>query len=167
MTLLVLARPTALSPPRVARAILLAAVFISLAAAVLAGGGAAAGDAELALLLRFMAAVKALVAAGAIAAVFWRLATPAPPPLLAAYVASSAAMAAGPALVWTLAHVAIGALLLHGGLLATIIMLWRDQDVAARLATLVAARRRHANIGGIAPESDLRRIDRISKNYSG
>jgi hypothetical protein len=40
-----------------------------------------------------------------------------------------------------MAHVATGAALLHAGLFATIVLLWRDPAVGARLASLVAARR--------------------------
>jgi hypothetical protein len=40
-----------------------------------------------------------------------------------------------------MAHVAAGAVLLHAGLLATVVLLWRDPAVGQRLASLVAARR--------------------------
>jgi len=40
-----------------------------------------------------------------------------------------------------MAQVGAGALLLHAGLLLTILLLWRDPVVAGRLAELVATRR--------------------------
>ncbi|MBA3811063.1 MAG: hypothetical protein H0X27_05355, partial [Caulobacteraceae bacterium] len=42
---------------------------------------------------------------------------------------------------WNLTQVAAGAVLLHAGLIACILLLWRDPAVAPRLAALVAARR--------------------------
>jgi hypothetical protein len=101
---------------------------------------AAAGD-DLTRLLRAMAMLKALMAAGAAAAIFWRLGAPVTPPWLAAYIAAAAAMAAGPGVIWGMAHVGLGALLLHGGLLAAVLLLWRDPAVSARLSAIVASRR--------------------------
>jgi hypothetical protein len=98
--------------------------------------------ADLARLLRAMAAIKALLAAAVIATVTWRLALPAAAPRLAAYAAACASMAAGPGLIWDMAHVGTGALLLHGGLLAAILLLWRDPAMSARLAAAIEARRR-------------------------
>jgi hypothetical protein len=69
------------------------------------------------------------------------MATPTPRGWLAAYAAAAAAMAAGPGMIWSLAHVAIGALLLHAGLLAGLVALWRDPAVGRRIAGLVAKRR--------------------------
>ncbi len=92
-------------------------------------------------LLRAMAALKTVMAAGAAAAVLWRLASPAKPAWLAAYSLAGMTMMAGPGLVWGLAHVGLGALLLHGGLAATLLLLWRDPQVGTRLAALVEARR--------------------------
>jgi hypothetical protein len=39
-------------------------------------------------------------------------------------------------------HVALGAFFLHAGLIACVVLLWRDPEVSARLAVLVATRRR-------------------------
>ena len=133
---------------------------VALGRAVLLGallGGAAAGllitaapaqeaavataGADLTRLLRAMAAIKALMAAAAVAAVFWRAAVPMGVARLGACAAACAAMAAGPGLIWTMAHVGLGALLLHGGLVAAIVLLWRDPAVSARLAEIVKARR--------------------------
>ena len=59
----------------------------------------------------------------------------------AAYAPACAGEAAGPSLIWQMAYVSAGALILHVGLLAAVILLWRDPAVGARLAMIVAARR--------------------------
>ena len=50
-------------------------------------------------------------------------------------------MAAGPVLIFEMAQIRLGALLLHAGLLAAALLLWRDPAVSARLGALVARRR--------------------------
>jgi hypothetical protein len=95
-------------------------------------------------LLRAMALIKSVMAVAAAGAVLWRLALPVTPARLAIYALACAAMAGGPGLIWDMAHVGAGALLLHAGLLATILLLWRDPAVSRRLAELVAARRARA-----------------------
>jgi hypothetical protein len=91
--------------------------------------------------MRFMAALKALLAVGAAGAVVWRLGAPARAGRFAAYAVAGAAMAAGPGLIWGMSHVVAGSILLHGGLLATVVLLWRDPGTAAWLEGLIAARR--------------------------
>jgi hypothetical protein len=54
-------------------------------------------------------------------------------------------MAAGPGLIWQMAYVRTGALLLHAGLFAALILLWRDPAMGARLGAMVAARRAAIN----------------------
>jgi hypothetical protein len=130
------------------RMLLVLCVVIALVGVLAAPGNAAAAlaDPDLTRLLRAMAGLKALAAAGAIAAAWWRLGAPVTWLRFAAYALASAAMAVGPGLIWQMAHVVIGALLLHGGLLAAIVLLWRDPAMGARLAELLAARR----AGGVA-----------------
>ena len=141
-----LARRSAWSPG-LARAALLLIVAAAIAAALLAAGGETSvravqnAGADLTRLLRAMAMLKALMAACAIAAVVWRLGVAATPVWFTAYAAASAAMGAGPGLIWGMDHVGAGALLLHGGLLAGVLLLWRDPEVERRLAAMVAARR--------------------------
>ncbi|MBS0560106.1 MAG: hypothetical protein JSR21_08635 [Proteobacteria bacterium] len=131
--------------PWEARAALAAAVLGGALAGGVWGGhdaaGLAAADPQYAMLMRAMAGLKAVFALAAAGAVFWRLGAPAAFPWLAAYLAAAAAMAAGPGLIWGIAHIGLGALLLHGGLLATVLLLWRDRAVGERLAAIVAARR--------------------------
>jgi hypothetical protein len=119
----------------------LAAGFLATDRAASAQAVAQAGP-ELVRLLRAMAAIKALMAIAAGAAVLWRLGSAATPPWLAGYALACGAMAAAPGLIWDMAHVTLGAALLHGGLLACIVLLWRDPAVGSRLAALVQVRRR-------------------------
>ena len=93
----------------------------------------AGAGAELTRLLRAMAVIKLALVAGAVWLVDWRLRFPARPALAAGYVASLAAMAAGPGLIWAMAHVAAGAVLMHGGLAALLVLLWRDPGSPAML----------------------------------
>ncbi len=106
-----------------------------------AAEAARAAGPELARLLRAMAALKVVLAAPVAAAVVWRLATPVSPWRLATYGLAGGAMAAGPGLIWSLSHVALGALLLHAGLFGALVLLWRDGAVRTRLAAAIAARR--------------------------
>jgi hypothetical protein len=128
-----------------ARLLLLAVVVAAVASGFLATGvgetARAVADADMTRLLRAMAALKFVMALAAAGAVFWRLGSPAGPAWLAAYAVSCGAMFAGPGLIWGMAHLGMGALLLHGGLAATIILLWRDPVVGRRLEAAVARRR--------------------------
>ena len=96
---------------------------------------------ELTRLLRSMALLKLLMAAAATAGVLWRLGSAAGPFWLAAYATAGVAMWMGPGLIWDMAHLKLGALLLHGGLFGSLVLLWRDPMVGERLAAIIAARR--------------------------
>lgn len=98
--------------------------------------------ADLTRVLRFLAAIKGAIAIAGLATVLWRLGAAISLPWFAAYAVTCAAMASGPGLIWSMSHIALGALLLHGGLFGTMILLWRDPAIGARLAVIVAARRR-------------------------
>jgi hypothetical protein len=91
-------------------------------------------------LMRFMAALKAVMVMAASAAVLWRLGAAISLPRFAAYAVTCASMAAGPGLIWGMAHIGLGALLLHGGLFATLLLIWFDPAVSARLAGIIATR---------------------------
>jgi hypothetical protein len=97
--------------------------------------------ADLTRLLRAMAGLKALMAAGALAAVWWRLGAAASLPWIAGYALAGAAMAAGPGLIASMVYVRSGALLLHAGLFATLVMLWRDPAMGMRLHEAIMRRR--------------------------
>jgi hypothetical protein len=127
------------------RASLIGAVLAAGICGYLATGNAAEAQAiqaagpELTRLLRGMALIKALIAAIMAAAVFWRLQFPITQARLAAYITACAAMAAGPFLVWGMAHIIAGAMLLHAGLLAAVLLGWRDEVAgqAVKAATQV------------------------------
>ncbi len=102
---------------------------------------AVATDPDLSRLLRAMAGLKALMAAAAVGVMMWRLASPIGPVRLGLYAVSTAAMTAGPALIWNLVNIGSGAALLHGGLFAAVALLWRDPAVGARLQAVIDARR--------------------------
>ncbi len=118
----------------------LAGGWLATPAALVAGAAADAGP-QLTTLLRGMAAMKALAAAGLVAAVIWRLSVPISRGRYLGYVAGCAGMAVGPGLIWNLVHLRFGALLLHAGLLVTVILLWRDPAVGARLEAIINRRR--------------------------
>lgn len=125
-------------------ACMVAAAFASYA---LAGDSASAAavreaDPDLVRLLRGMALIKVGMCACAAAAVLWRLrAEPIGAGRFVAYALACAAMSAGPFFIWNMEAVRAGAALVHGGLLAAVVVLWRDPAVSARLAALLAARR--------------------------
>ena len=149
-----LAAPVVVRPasPRLTRAALLAAVAAGVAAGFVAADGSetaravAASGEELTRLLRFMALVKSAMALATVAAVLWRFKSPASVTTVAAYALACCAMASGPGLIWNMDHVGLGALLLHGGLAACLVLLWRDPAVAARLSAAVATRRRASGL---------------------
>lgn len=134
--------------PAFTRTVLLLAIVVAFAAGwVLTGAEPSAAAVEqagpeLTHLLRAMAGLKLLMGAGLVAGVWWRLGDPVGPVRLTLYAAAAAAIAAGPALIWGMVHVGAGAALLHAGLAATLLLLWRDPATAARLAAAIAARRR-------------------------
>lgn len=133
--------------PSTRRLLLLLLTGAAVAGAAFAtdGGDAAHAVAEagvdLVRLLRVMAALKVGLAVGATAAVLWRFGAAVTPAWFAAYAIACGAMAAGPALIWSMVYVGTGALLLHGGMAAVVLLLWRDPGVAGRLSVMIAARR--------------------------
>jgi hypothetical protein len=96
---------------------------------------------ELTRLLRAMAVIKMLIAIPVTAAIFWRLGAAITLPWFAAYALAGASMAAAPGMIWSMAHVGLGAMLLHGGLLASLLLFWRDKAVAVRLDSVMSSRR--------------------------
>lgn len=115
------------------RALFAVGVVVSVGAAALATSSAgvagvrADAGSELVMLLRFMAAIKAAMALGAIVLIGWRLGFAAPVTLALAYAVAAMAMAAAPVLIWQLAHVAIGAMLFHSGLIVLLGAAWIDR----------------------------------------
>lgn len=101
------------------------------------GHATAAPEASLALLLRFMAVLKAGAAVGAAALLHWRLRTPVTGGIGAGYLVALAAMALAPGLIASLHHVAAGALVFHAGLFGFLVLALADD----RVATVFGARR--------------------------
>lgn len=126
--------------PRIQARVLIGAVLLVAGAAgflvtpaPVAQRAVAEAGAELTQLLRMMALVKLLLVAGAVWLVDWRLHFPASKTLTAAYLAGLALAAAGPGLIWGMAHVALGAVLLHAGLILVGVAVWRDPGSPAML----------------------------------
>ncbi len=141
--------PAGTSPlfPTMARTLLVLVTAAGVTAGLLATGTEAAASAialagaDLTYLLRAMALLKVIMAAGAMAAVWWRFGSPVMLAWWAAYALACVGMAMGLGLIWQMAYVRTGALLLHAGLFAALILLWRDPAVGARLGAMIAARR--------------------------
>jgi hypothetical protein len=94
-------------------------------------------------LLRAMAVLKLLFAGAATAALLWRLGAPISATRWGGYALAASAAWAGPGLIWGLAHILLGALLTHGGLIAMAVLFWRDPATPARLSEMIAAAVRH------------------------
>jgi hypothetical protein len=123
-----------------------AAVFAALVAATPEATAAAlqSSDAELVMLLRFMAGVKALMAVSALGIAVWQLGHPASPALTLAYTLAPALMCAAPVVIWQMAHVAFGAALFHGGLVVLLLALYADRGDVVEQAKTTALRLRRA-----------------------
>jgi len=140
------ARRAGFTPAKI-RAGLLAVMAVAVVAGFFATGSQAShlamvnDGAALTRLMRFMAVIKAGMAVAVSAVVLWRLGAAITLPWFIGYASSCAAMAAGPGLIWGMAHIGLGALLLHGGLLISILLVWRDPAVGVLLANRVVARR--------------------------
>jgi hypothetical protein len=123
--------------------LIVAAIFAAYVATSpeLAAAAVAQAGPDLTRLMRGMAAIKALMAVAAGAAVMWRLGAPVTWRWFAAYALACTAMAAGPVVIWQMQYLRLGALLLHGGLFTTVVLLWRDPAMGRRLEDAVNARR--------------------------
>ena len=133
--------------PRLSRVgmalIVIAAIGLSFALtdALATSRAVANAGTDLTRLLRFMAVIKGAMALGAVGALFWRLGSDVSLGRFVAYGACCAGMVAGPGLIWGMVHVGLGALLLHGGLIVLLVLLWRDPVVPVRLEAALASRR--------------------------
>ncbi len=137
-------------PPARVRAGLALACVLALATGFLVGHNtgpdhALATDPDLVRVLRFMAAVKGLMAAAAWWAADWRLRQPARARTAFAAVVACALMAVGPGLIWGMQHVLFGGLSTYAGLALLLAVGWADRaNVRARLVDLVQARQRRS-----------------------
>lgn len=89
-------------------------------------GASDAMEWQLALLLRFMAVVKMAMVAGALGVAHWRLRDPGSAGTVLGLVAATALMAVAPGLIWSCRHIILGASCFHLGLLAYLVIAWRD-----------------------------------------
>ena len=106
------------------------------------GGGDDGAGSDLVLLMRFMAGVKAAMALGAVVLVAWRMGAPMGRGTMTAYVVATAVMAVGPGLIWNMQDVAYGAMAVHGGLSAIMLIAWRDRQGWNGVLGAAVARRR-------------------------
>lgn len=83
-------------------------------------------DRELGMLLRGMAAIKALIVAVAATVVAWRLRQPVWAPLALGYLAGVWALAGATASIWQLTSIAAAAVLFHVAEAALLLLAWRD-----------------------------------------
>lgn len=149
-------------PSAMARALFVLLILAAATVGVLstdagtAHAAAAAAGADLTRLLRLMMLVKGALVAAAVGATLWRLGSPASPVRFAAYALAGGTMVAGPGLIWGMAHVGLGALLMHAGLAATIVLLWRDPAVSGAMDAVLKRRGVYAKAppGRRAPAGD-------------
>ena len=132
--------------PVIAKTLLLVVIALAAAGGIYATDSAttarviAGAGGDWANLLRAMAALKLLFVGAASAAVMWRLGAPISATRWVCYALAAGVAWTGPGLIWGLAHIALGALLLHGGLFAMAILVWRDPATRARLSEIIARR---------------------------
>jgi len=133
--------------PFIAKTLLVAVIVLAFAGGMLETDSArtvrliAGKGGDWANLLRAMAAIKMLFAGAASAAVLWRLGAPISATRWGGYAVATAAAWAGPGLIWGLVHILLGAVLLHAGLIAMAVLIWRDPATRERLSKIVARRR--------------------------
>ena len=131
-----------LDRPVLARSVIVLALTAGAVAGLAIGMQAApATDIELMHLLRAMAVLKLAFVAAASGSILWRLQAPIRPIWLAGYAVVSASMAAGPALIWFSSHIILASVLLHAGVAASLLLLWRDGATADLLRATVIRRR--------------------------
>lgn len=118
-------------------ALLLAAIAAAAAgwllAAAMAEPALLNNDAELALLLRFMAVVKAVIAVALTALTLWRLGHPLSGGRALLYCGACLLMMAAPGVIWHLTAIGFGAALFHAGVLLWLAALVADHDAARQL----------------------------------
>ena len=92
-------------------------------------------DADLVVLLRAMAAIKAVLVLAALGAVVWRFGLPIGTGTALVYGASIAAMSFATALIFVSAFIGLAAVVFHAGLFAALVAAWRDDRVASPVPT--------------------------------
>ena len=126
----------------VARATLVVALVAGAAAGVAVGASTAGvSEVELVHLLRAMAMLKVMFVAAAAAAIWWRMSAPISAVRLGGYAVAAVSMAVGPGLIWYLSHIGTASILLHGGVAASVLLLWFDPAAGRLLEGAIAQRR--------------------------
>lgn len=103
---------------------------------------------DLVRLVRSMALIKLAVVAAAVWLGQWRLSLPVSVPRAVAYIGAAALMCAGPGVMWNMEQIGAGAVMLHGGLIALIVIGWGDQALGQALSRRIPTRRRQGDAGG-------------------
>jgi hypothetical protein len=83
-------------------------------------------DADLAVLLRGMGAIKALITGGALAALWWRFGRPLGRPWAIGYLLGGWTLVLANAMIWELTAIPAASALYHGATLGLLVLAWRD-----------------------------------------
>ena len=87
------------------------------------------GDPELARLLQGMALIKAMLVAGVVRLLWWRLCRPVAPAMAWGYVAVAASMSLATLLAWQMSYFLLLSLAFHGALLSLGLLALKDDGV--------------------------------------
>ena len=119
----------------VRRAILASVVILAATTGVIAGhlsAPDATADADLTLLLRFMALMKAAIVLAAAGLVAWRFGSELPSRLAVGYIAAVGLMALSPGLIWSQSSLTLASAFFHSGLLFGLALAARDGFTKSR-----------------------------------
>lgn len=119
----------------VRRTILASVVTLAAITGVIAGHLSAPGanaDADLTLLMRFMALMKAAIVLAAAGLVAWRFGFELPSRLAAGYIAAVGLMALSPGLIWSQSSLTLASAFFHSGLLFGLVLAARDGFTKSR-----------------------------------
>jgi hypothetical protein len=117
------------------RTLLASVVILAAMTGVIAGHLSApdtTADADLTLLLRFMALMKAAIVLAAAGLVAWRFGSELPSRLAAGYIAAVGLMALSPGLIWSQSSLTLASAFFHSGLLFGLALAARDGFTKSR-----------------------------------
>jgi hypothetical protein len=117
------------------RTILASVVILAATTGVIAGHLSAPdanADADLTLLLRFMAMMKAAIVLAAAGLVAWRFGSELTSRLAASYIAAVGLMALSPGLIWSQSSLTLASAFFHSGLLFGLVLAARDGFTTSR-----------------------------------
>lgn len=122
----------------VRRTILASVVILAATTGMIAGHLSATDanhDADLTLLLRFMALMKAAIILAAAGLVAWRFGSELPTRLAAGYIAAVGLMALSPGFIWSQSSLTLASAFFHSGLLFGLVLAARDGYTKSRNET--------------------------------